>query len=61
MCYVSGMEACVGLAIPAALGCVCGLRASVFLRVDSTSQPEAAGSHQAAGNTLTHTYAGTHA
>lgn len=28
----------------------------MFLRADSTSQPTAAGSHQAAGTTYTHTH-----
>lgn len=60
MCCVSGLEACACLAAPAALGCVCGLRPSVFLRADSTSQPAAAGSHQAAGNTHIHTLICTH-
>lgn len=61
MCCVSGLEACACLAVPAALGCVCGLRPSVFLRADSTSQPAAAGSHQAAGNTHKHTHTRLHA
>lgn len=51
---VSGLEA--SLAVPAASGCVCGLRPSVFLRANSTSQPAADGSHQAAGNTHRHTH-----
>lgn len=58
MCCVSGLEACACLAVPAVLGCVCGLRPSVFLRTDSTSQPAAAGSHHGAGNT--HTLTCTH-